>query len=140
MKNNCLNCHFFCKEHRNTETGDSLVFSLTNEERKVFKTDPIGFDRGWHSLKCHMGVWDEGVSSVSDSEDEILFSQARGNDCFFIPYRKSMLLPAAVELQKRAETNRQLRTSHKFMVIGLWIAGLGLLINGIVALYEAQKF
>lgn len=50
-----------------------------------------------------------------------------------------MLLPAAVELQKRAETNRQLKTSHKLTIIGLWIAAIALLINAIVAVYEAFK-
>ena len=138
MKKNCLNCHFFCKESNGSESGHSAD-SLTSEERKAFESDPIGFDRGWYSLKCYMGVWDEGVSPVSSLEDVILFSQDRGNGCFFIPYRQSMLLPAAVELQKRAETNRQLKTSHKLTVIGLWLAAIGLILNGIVALYNALK-
>ena len=139
MRRNCLNCHFFCKEYHEDNTGRVLVFSLRPGERELFTSDPVGFERGWHSLKCHMGVWDEGVSPVSSSEDKILFSQDRGNDCFFIPYKESMLLPAAVELQKRADANRQLKVSHRLTIIGLWIAGLGLLINGIVALYEAFK-
>ena len=50
-----------------------------------------------------------------------------------------MLLPAAVELQKRTATNRQLKTSHKLTVIGLWLAAIGLILNGIVALYKVLK-
>ncbi len=139
MKKNCLNCHFFSKEHHEENTGRALSFALKAKDRESFKTDPLGYDRGWYSLKCHMGVWDEGVSPVAASEDKILFSQDRGNDCFFIPYRESMLFPAAIELQNRNETNRQLKTSYKYTIIGLWIAGIGLLLNGLVALYEAIK-
>jgi|WetSurMetagenome_2_1015567.scaffolds.fasta_scaffold693446_1 hypothetical protein len=138
MKKNCLNCHFFCKEHRESN-GDVHAFSLKPDERKVFASDPVGFDRGWYSLNCNMGVWDEGVSSVASSEDKILFSQDRGTDCFFIPYKQSMLLPAAVELQKRAVTNHHLKKSHRLVIIGLWIAGIGLIINGVVSLINLIK-
>lgn len=137
MKKNCLNCHFFSKEYREENTGRVLSFVLNAKERESFKADPVGFDRGWYSLKCYMGVWDEGASPVAKSEDKILFAQDRGNNCFFLSYRESMLFPAAIELQRRNETNRQLKTSYKYTIIGLWIAGIGLLINGFVALYKA---
>jgi len=113
MKNKCLNCHFLSKEHREKNSGRVLNFALTEKERKNLENDPIGFDRGWYSYKCYMGVWDEGVSPVSKAEDEFLFSQNRGDSCFFIKYRPSMLFQAAVELQKREQENRNLKTSQK---------------------------
>ena len=140
MKRNCLNCHFFSKEHHPEHGEGVFKFSLDLEERKRFKEDPVGFDRGWYSLSCYMGVWDEGVSRVSSDEDTVLFSQERGRSCFFFPYRKAMLFPAAVEMQKREETNWQLKTTHKFTVIGLWIAGVGLVLNALVAIYNAVMF
>lgn len=113
MENNCLNCHFLSKEHREENSGIVLNFSLTEKERNNLERDPIGFDRGWYSYKCYMGVWDEGISPVSKAEDEVLFSQNRGKSCFFIKYRPSMLFPAAVELQKREQENRNLKKSTK---------------------------
>jgi hypothetical protein len=110
MKKNCLNCHFFSKEHREESTGRALSFSLTAEERKLFKANPVGFERGWYSLKCYMGVWDEGISPVATSEHKKLFSQNRGNSCFFVPYSASMQFQAAIELQKRNEANRHVAT------------------------------
>ncbi len=139
MERNCINCQFFCKEHRPEHGEDVFKFSLNEEERKRFKTDPIGFDRGWYSLSCYMGVWDESVSPVSATEDDVLFSRDRGRSCFFFTYRKSMLFPAAAEMQKREESNRQLKSSYKFTIIGLWIAGIGLLLNALVAIYNAGK-
>jgi hypothetical protein len=139
MKKSCLNCHFFSKEYREENTGRTLSFALRAKERESFEADPVGFDRGYESLKCYMGVWDEGVGPVAESEDKSLFSRDRGHDCFFIPYRQSMLFEAAMELQKRNETNRQLKTSYKYTIIGLWIAGMGLILNGLVALYKVIK-
>jgi hypothetical protein len=136
MKRNCLNCHFLCNSHREDNTGRELKFALTEDIRNSLEKDPVGYDRGWYSLQCHMGVWDEGVTPVAIEEDETLFTQARGHRCFFIPYRKSMLFPAAIEIQKREESNQQLKRSHTFTVIGLWLAGVGLILNAIVAVFK----
>ncbi len=138
MKKNCLTCHFLSKEHRE-DNGRALSFTLTAKERESLLKDPISFDRGWHSLKCYMGVWDEGVSPVDPSEHKMLFSQDRGYDCFFIPHRASMLFPAAIELQKRTETDRQLKTSYKYTVIGLWLSSIGLLLNAFIEVYKGIK-
>lgn len=139
MERTCINCHFFCKEHRPEHGEGAFKLSLNEEERKRFEADPVGFDRGWYALSCYMGVWDEGVSPVSATEDDVLFSQDRGHSCFFFPNRTSMLFPAAVEMQKREESNRQLKTSYKYTVIGLWIAGIGLVLNALVTIYNAVK-
>ena len=139
MNRNCLNCHFLCESHREENTGRELKFALDEDIRTSLRNDPVGYDRGWYSLNCHMGVWDEGVNPIASHEDETLFSQDRGYSCFFIRYKKSMLFPAAIEIQKREESNRQLRRSHTFTVIGLWLAGLGLILNALVAIYNALK-
>ncbi|NOX08061.1 MAG: hypothetical protein GXP22_00990 [Gammaproteobacteria bacterium] len=139
MMKNCLNCHFLCDSYREENSGCELKFSLKQELRESLKNNPVGYDRGWHTLQCHMGVWDEGVSPVAKGEDTILFSQDRGYSCFFIPYRKSMLFPAAIEIQKREEENRWLKRTSTYTVIGLWLAGIGLILNALVAIYQAIK-
>ncbi len=138
MDRNCLNCHFFSKSHH-SDGGQILKFSLDENERKGFEENPIGYDRGWYSLACYMGVWDEGVSPVTKEEDTKLFTQNRHHSCFFFPYKQSMLFPAAVEMQKREESNLQLKQSYKYTVIGLWLAGVGLILNAVVAIYDACK-
>lgn len=139
MKRHCLNCHFLCRSYREENTGRELKSSLNEEIRESLETDPVGYDRGWYLLQCHMGVWDEGVSPVATAEDAVLFLQERGYSCFFIPYRKSMLFPAATEIQKREQENRQLKKTNTYTAIGLWLAGIGLILNGIMALYQAVK-
>ena len=128
-----------CHSHREENSGRELKFSLKEELRESLKEDPVGYDRGWYTLQCHMGVWDEGVSPVATAEDAVHFSQERGYSCFFIPYRKSMLFPAAIEIQKRDEENRQLKRTNTYTVIGLWLAGIGLILNAIVTICQAVK-
>ena len=139
MKRNCIHCHFFSKSYPEENTGRELVFSLNKEERDSLSKDPDSFDRGWYSLKCQMGVWDEGVSPVEATEDKVLLTQNRKYNCFFLPYRKSMLFKAAIELQKRGEENRQLKTSYKMTIIGLWLAATALVVNAIIAISSAPK-
>lgn len=139
MKRNCLNCHFLCHSYREEGSGRELKFSLSQDIRNSLRSDPVGYERGWYTLQCHMGVWNEGASRIAEEEQRTLFSQEREFSCFFTPYRQSMLFPAAIELQKREESNRQLKRSHTYTVIGLWVAGLGLILNALVAIYEAIK-
>ena len=128
---NCLDCHFLTKEFRGG-SGEHFIFPLNDDERKNLNSDPIGFDRGYYAFKCYMGVWDEGISPVSKSEDEIIFSKDRNYSCFFINYQPSMLFPAAVELQKRAQENRNLKRSYRYTIIGLWLAAFGLILNALI--------
>jgi len=136
MRNNCLKCHFLTKEHRGENSDQVFNFSLNDKERKNLEKDPIGFDRGWYAFKCYMGVWDEGVSPVAKEEDAVIFSQDRGDSCFFIEQRPSMLFPAAIELQKRNQENKNLKKSYKFTIIGLWLAAIGLLLNALISLLK----
>jgi hypothetical protein len=132
---NCLKCHFLTKEHRD-ESGATHSFSLKPNERSILEADPVGFERGWYSYKCFMGVWDDGVSPLSKEEDSIVFSMNRNNSCFFIEYKPSMLFPAAIELQKREQENRNLKKSYKYSIIGLWLAAIGLILNAVFGIVK----
>lgn len=139
MERNCLNCHFLCKSHREENSGRELTFSLNEKDRGTLKADPTGYDRGWYSFRCYMGVWDEGVSPVAAEEGKTVFSRNRKYDCFFIKHKPSMLMPAAVELQKRADELRQLKNTQRLTIVGLWIAGIGLLLNAVAAIWKVLK-
>lgn len=66
MQPRCRHCHFLTKELREENTGRSLNFSLNAEERKRAESSPADAVLPYYSLKCHMGVWDEGISRSSN--------------------------------------------------------------------------
>ena len=127
----CRNCHFLAKEHR-SNNGEALTFALTSAERTKAERDATEIVVLNYSLKCHMGVWDEGVGSPIADRNEIVNLTPRKNDCFFFAHRPSMLFEAARELQKRADENRQLKKSNTYTRIGLYVASAAVLINAIV--------
>lgn len=137
MRRNCLNCHFLTKESRG-ENGATYNFPLNDNDRESLRNEPISFDRGWYAFKCYMGVWDEGVSPVAKEDDTVVFSKERDDDCFFIKYQPSMLFPAAVELQKRNQENKKLKTSYRYTLIGLWLAGIGLILNALAVIFKLK--
>jgi len=132
MKRNCINCHFLSKSSREHNSNREITYSLNKNERTTLQKDPVGFDRGYSSLQCHMGVWDEGISPVAIKEDQQLLTQNRKRTCFYIPYRKSMLFKAAIEIQKREEENSQLKKTNSYAVSGLMLAAIGLIINAVI--------
>lgn len=99
MKEICRNCHFLAREYREENTGIVHSYSLSKDERNDFKSgvfDKIG-DR--YSLKCHMGVWDEGVDPNKKNRPRLINEIDRKNECFFYPHKPAMLFPAAKILQ-----------------------------------------
>jgi len=120
MERICRNCHFLAKEYR-----DALgkVYSFSLEEAKRADLDKI--EDCW-SLKCEMGVWDEGLPPHGNSRSEIICGTQRKNTCFFWPHQPNMLFDAARELQKRDQENRELKRSLFYTRIGLFIAAAGL--------------
>lgn len=110
--------------------------SLSKEDRNKLKNDSRAFNSGPWLLKCYMGVWDEGVSKEASNEGITFFLRDRKYECFFIDHKPSMLFPAAIELQKRSDEIRRIKNNQKFTIIGLYIAGLGLLLNAAVAIYK----
>lgn len=116
MKNTCINCHFLSKEVQ------SNSFSLSKEERRDPEKIPAHY-----SLKCWMGVWDEGVAPHSVSRKESILRINRKRMCFFWPHSLNMLFKAAEVIQKREAEYEQMKRSNLYTRIGLWVAAIGLL-------------
>ena len=114
-----------------------LSFSLNESERKLAQSDPGNAVENHCSLKCHLGVWDEGMCQSLGGRDITLNKTNRKDICFFFPYHSAMLFDAAKELQKREEENRQLKRSNMYTRIGLWIAAGALVANAIIAYLKA---
>lgn len=132
MKPICRHCHFLAKAYREENTGRSLVFSLNKQEREKAALASNEIVATYYSLNCHMGVWDEGVSSSTEERNAIINLVPRASGCFFFPYHAAMLFDAAQELQKRADENRQMKKSNLYTRIGLWVAAGALAINALV--------
>jgi hypothetical protein len=134
MKTICRNCHFLAKREDNT--GRPLTFALTEAERLAVESDPDHAIKDHFSIKCQLGVWDEGVAKPTDSRDVTLNKVQRKNACFFFPYHPAMLFEAAKELQARQDENRQLKRSNMYTRIGLWIAAGALAVDAIVTYFK----
>lgn len=139
MKHICRNCHFLAKEHREENTGRVLTFSASTSEREKAASDNIDFIADYYSLKCYLGVWDEGVNPGKDLRLKQVNEENRKNRCFFYPHDPSMMFEAAKELQKREQENRQLKRSNMYTRIGLWVASLALLVNAIIGILTLTK-
>ena len=86
----------------------------------------------YYSLKCYMGVWDEGVPGSPKDRNSKVNLVDRKSECFFFPYNPAMLFDAARELQKRSSENEQLKKSNFYTRIGLWIAAGALVVSALV--------
>jgi hypothetical protein len=136
MKTICRNCHFLAKEYREENTGRPLSFTLSASERTAVESDPEHAVKDHFSLKCQLGVWDEGVAKPTDSRDVTLNKAQRKNACFFFPHHPAMLFEAAKELQARQDANRQLKQSNSYTRVGLWIAAGALAADAIVTYFS----
>lgn len=133
MKPICRNCHFLSKEIKEFGSGQALVFTLNAKERdREVPSHQIVAPH--YSLNCHMGVWDEGVSSAGDRK--AILDIDRGSTCFFFPHNPAMLFAAAKELQKRSAENEQIKRSNFYTRVGLWVAAAALAFNALVELYK----
>ena len=136
MKAICRNCHFLAKEYRETNTGRALSFSLREAERGLAESDPDNVVGDHYSLKCALGVWDEGLSPPPGGREYVLNLIPRKDACFFFPHHPAMLFEAARELQKRAAEYRELKRSNLYTRIGLYITGAGLIAAVLIALFK----
>jgi len=139
MKHICQNCHFFAKETRGSGMGAPFTNAVSATERKVLQTGKTDFVESYYGLKCHMGVWDEGLNPGKEDRLERLNNTDRKDNCFFFPYDPSMMFAAAIELQKRAQENHQLKNSNMYTRIGLWIAAGALFLNAVVNYFSKFK-
>ncbi|MBM4123558.1 MAG: hypothetical protein FJ246_01160 [Nitrospira sp.] len=136
MKIICRNCHFLAKEYREENTGRVFSFSLSESERELVRSDPNNAVKEHYSLKCQLGVWDEGVSQLPGGRHDTLNITVRKDSCFFFPNNPAMLFDAARELQKRESENRQLKRANLYTRIGLWIAAGALVANAVIAYFK----
>lgn len=120
---NCLSCHFLCK------TYPPHPFCVDAEERKGLAKYGRSHIQDDYSLSCYKGVWDEGVSPGIVSFDENFLILWRTGQCFWMKYHPGMQFPAADEMQKRLDSFAQLKRTNLYTQIGLWFAGLGLMLN-----------
>jgi len=134
MKHICRNCHFFAKETRDPGLGSPFTNVVSIAERKTLQSGEIDFVKPYYNIQCHMGVWDEGLKPGKEDRLERLNKTNRKDKCFFFPFDPSMMFKAAIELQKRAQENRQLKQSNMYTRIGLWIAASALLLNALIKL------
>ena len=86
----------------------------------------------YYSLNCHMGVWDEGVSGLTQDRNSTVNLVPRDSACFFFPYHPAMLFDAARELQKRGAEYEEMKRSNRYTRIGLWVAAGALAVNALV--------
>ena len=123
MKHCCRNCHFLANEYVYQTVDDNhemvhrrILESWTQNDRaaKMPSLDGMVF--------CHHGVWKSHISSVRPKDLKHTLDQNRYDKCFYWPYQKGMSLEAAAVLQKRESENRQLKMSHRYTQIGLWIS------------------
>lgn len=133
MKRNCLNCHFLCLSFN--DSGRELRTSLSKTQRETLVDNPKRYRQGSSDICCHMGVWDTGVAAVYDVDCLDNFSQDRGGECFFFPYRQSMLLLTAVEIQKRQEAHSRFSKTDSYARWGLWFAAAGLFLTAIYGFF-----
>jgi hypothetical protein len=128
----CRDCIFLAKDIREDNNGRVLTFSVKKDEREKAKEGDVNFVKDYCCLKCHMGVWDEGVSPGKDQRLNRVNEINRRNKCFFFPYHSDMLFDAAKELQKREQENKQLKRSNLYTQIGLGISAIALVANAII--------
>ena len=129
MKGKCRNCHFLAKSYR-ADSGDPYVFSWSEDERSS------GFIKSNYSPNCNQGVWDAGIDPSINAKLNEYLDKPRKDTCFFIRNQPGMSFPAAMILQERAVQNSQLKRSHMYTQIGLYIAALALFINVLVSLFK----
>ena len=136
MKNICRNCHFLAKEYREQGTAYTATHSFNEADRRALESDPEHVVTAPSSIKCYLGVWDEGVAEPGESRDVVLNKTPRKNTCFFFPYHPAMLFEAAKELQARQQQNRQLKESNMYTRIGLYVAAGALVANVLVTYFK----
>ncbi len=138
MKHTCINCHFLAKEYRDNG-GKPLSFTVSEKERKVANQGDEKFVNDTHSLKCHMGVWDEGLYANENSRIDCVSLIKRNNKCFYFPFDQSMMFDAAKELQKREQEFRQLKSSHMYTRIGLWLSSIALIAHAVIGILRLNE-
>ncbi|MFQ6613625.1 MAG: hypothetical protein ACE5D1_02170 [Fidelibacterota bacterium] len=106
-----------------------MTDEINLKKRERCKRNDFSWMKPYHSLKCHFGVWDMGFRFDPENKYEVICKMNRKDFCFFLEYRKGMLLPAAERVQERQAAYHEAARDRRLTIWGLWIAGFALLVN-----------
>ena len=130
MRHRCQNCHFLAKEHVDPQ-GRRSLFSWDTQERSDLQI------KGYYSAKCAQGIWDTGMDPNLNSRLPEILQKERRDTCFFIETQAGMSFPAARDLHKIRNENKNLKKSYRYTQIGLWMVAFGLLLTAFGLLLTA---
>lgn len=130
MKHCCKNCHFLAKVHI-WRDGSERRFCWSQEERSKFrpKHDEL-------SAECAEGVWSTRIDPHLNQRLKEILQKDRKGECYFLEIQEGMSFPAASELQKLRNENLHQRRLYQFTIIGLCIAGVGVLATAVIWIIE----
>ena len=128
MSNSCRECHFLAKTHVD-RMGKSDTHSWNTEERANLQI------RDDYVAECKKGIWSRRINPRLNLAN--IFSESRGDTCFFVKYGEGMSFDGATELHRLKNDNRQLKKSYRYTQLGLAIAAGSLFLS---LLLEVVKF
>ena len=111
-----------CKKHMDI-VGKKSNHSWSAHDRKNLQIKYM------YSAKCAEGIWDTGVNPELKLDLEEILLKQRRDTCFFVEVQDGMLFETARKLHRIRSENRNLKKSHRYTQLGLWIAALGLFMN-----------
>ena len=133
----CINCHFFQREV--SDRAGTRALAVSEEIREGVRTRglrwPIEDLTTTLYFGCYHQVWSKGNGVESEDVYNEIIKSGR-NNCFFFPYTPGMMFPAATTLQKRDFELKEAAKDRKHTILGLWIAGGGLVVGAIISFVE----
>ncbi len=122
----CTNCQFFCRTYRG-ENGVEHTFEVAEAQRKLAHSGDLSWQRDTESLACFKGIWDEGLGISRTTLLAVLAKRRRKGECYFLPFRPGMLLPAAEKLQQFQQSRTEDLRKYRLAIYALILSILGLL-------------
>lgn len=145
----CAGCHFLVKEFRTLPAAvGTMTDYLEPEERDRARRD----DFGWlappreYVLTCKHGVWEPGFHHPREPWGVLLARIERRDRCFYLPFDRNMLMPAAVTLQERRQAHREAErdrelTRHALQQtrVSIWVAVAALALSLALQVWQGVK-
>lgn len=140
MKHCCKNCHFLASGLKRVGTNPQ---SWNKEWRERLEPQEGKGNRSRSTSGCYKEIWfdsflpnDENMRVlIKPFRNEVL--RNRLESCFFVAYQEGMTFKAAEDLQRLEYEARNLKRNYCYTLIGLIIAGVGLVLS---AIFEAANF